>query len=114
MADDIVYIDEADGRKRVMNNAKLYHRLLAKFRAENNLNEIIAAINAGDYEKAQVAAHTLKGISANLSLSELYKQSLDVESQIKGRALDPGALDTLSACFTATQEAIDKVLAQNA
>jgi HPt (histidine-containing phosphotransfer) domain-containing protein len=114
MADGIVYVDEADGRKRVMNNAKLYHRLLAKFRAENNLNEVIAAVNAGDYEKAQAAAHTIKGIAANLSLMELYRQSLDVETQIKGKSVNPGAMDSLSACFTATQEAIDKVLAQDA
>jgi HPt (histidine-containing phosphotransfer) domain-containing protein len=113
MAEGIVYVDEADGRKRVMNNAKLNHKLLAKFKAENNLNALIAAVNAGDYEKAQAAAHTVKGIAANLSLVELYKQSLDVETQLKGKSVNPDAIDTLSACFTATQEAIDKVLAQD-
>jgi HPt (histidine-containing phosphotransfer) domain-containing protein len=111
MADDVVYVNAAEGQKRVMNNAKLYHRLLAKFKAENNLNGLAAALNAGDYEKAQAAAHTIKGIAANLSLSELYKQSLDVETQIKGKSVAPDAMDTLSACFTATLEAIDKVLA---
>jgi HPt (histidine-containing phosphotransfer) domain-containing protein len=114
MADGVVYVDVAEGQKRVMNNAKLYHRLLAKFRAENNLNELAAALNAGEYEKAQAAAHTIKGIAANLSLSELYKQSLGVETQIKGQSVEPGAMDALSVCFTATLEAIDGVLAQDA
>ncbi|MDR0761331.1 MAG: Hpt domain-containing protein [Treponema sp.] len=110
MADDVVYVNAAEGQKRVMNNAKLYHRLLAKFKAENNLNDLAAALNAGDYEKARAAAHTIKGIAANLSFSELYKQLLAVETQIKGKSVAPGAMDTLSACFTATLEAIDKVL----
>ncbi|MDR2740786.1 MAG: Hpt domain-containing protein [Treponema sp.] len=114
MADGVVYVDAAEGQKRVMNNAKLYHRLLAKFRAENNLNELVAAVNAGEYEKAQAAAHTIKGIAANLSLSELYKQSLAVETQIKAKAVEPGAMETLSACFVSTLEAIDKVLVQDA
>jgi HPt (histidine-containing phosphotransfer) domain-containing protein len=114
MVDNIVYVDAVEGQKRVMNNVKLYHRLLTKFKTENNLDELTVALNAGDYEKAQVAAHTIKGIAANLSLSELYKQSLDVETQIKGKSVVPGAMDTLSACFAATLDAIDKVLDQNA
>jgi HPt (histidine-containing phosphotransfer) domain-containing protein len=113
MADGVVYVDAAEGQKRVMNNVKLYRKLLAKFRAENNLNELAAALSAGDYEKAQAAAHTIKGIAANLSLSELYKQSLDVETQIKGQSVNPGAMETLSACFASTLEAIDKVLSQD-
>jgi HPt (histidine-containing phosphotransfer) domain-containing protein len=109
----VVYVDQADGMKRVMNNAKLYHRLLGKFRAENNLDVLNAAVSAGDYEAAQVAAHTIKGIAANLSLAELYKQSVEVESQIKAKSVNPGAMETLQACFTETQNAIDKVIAQD-
>jgi HPt (histidine-containing phosphotransfer) domain-containing protein len=113
MAEDKVYVDEAEGQKRVMNNAKLYHKLLAKFKAENNLDGITGALEAGDYEKAQVAVHTIKGIAANLSLTELYKQTMEVETQIKSKAVDSGALALLSGCFTATLEAIEKVLAQD-
>ncbi|MDR2247877.1 MAG: Hpt domain-containing protein [Treponema sp.] len=110
MTDDVVYVNTVEGQKRVLNNAKLYHRLLAKFKAENNLNDLTAALNEGDYEKAQAAAHTIKGIAANLSFPELYKQSQDVETQINGRSVASGTMDALSACFTATLEAIDKVL----
>jgi HPt (histidine-containing phosphotransfer) domain-containing protein len=113
MADGVVYVNVVEGQKRVMNNAKLYRRLLAKFKAENNLNELAVALNAGEFEKAQGAAHTIKGIAANLSLSELYRQSLEVETQIKGKSVEPGAMETLSACFASTLEAIDKVLAQD-
>ena len=75
---DVVYINEEEGKKRVMNNAKLYARLLTKFKADTNLNDLLACVGAQDWEKAQAAAHTIKGIAANLSLTELFNQSLDV------------------------------------
>ena len=111
---DIVYINEDEGKKRVMNNAKLYARLLTKFKTETNLNDLVAFAGAGDWEKAQAAAHTIKGIAANLSLTELFNQSLDVETQIKGKSLEAESLESIKICFTETLAAVDKVIAQYA
>jgi hypothetical protein len=36
-----------------------------------------------------------------------------VETQIKGKALNPESLESLKACFTTTIEEVDKVIAQN-
>jgi len=113
MADNAVYIDFADGLKRVVNNTKLYVKLLDKFKNENKLDGLEAAIKAGDMEKARNAAHTLKGVAANLSLTELYKQSLALETQIKGGAADPAQLNTVKTVFTRTLQEIDKVIAEN-
>ncbi|GHU97676.1 hypothetical protein FACS189483_04360 [Spirochaetia bacterium] len=110
--DGIVYVDQEDGIKRVMNNSALYARLLTKFKANTNLNEIRAALGAADYEQAQVAAHTIKGVAANLSLVELYKQLREVETQIKAGAVAADALDTLDDCFAKTLGAVDTVIAQ--
>ncbi|GHV67780.1 hypothetical protein AGMMS49928_05580 [Spirochaetia bacterium] len=112
--DGKVYIDWNDGIKRVMNNAKLYTKLLDKFKTGTNLGDLSAALDAGDYEKAQAAAHTIKGVAANLSLAELYKQALEVETQIKGKSVAPGVFDALSACFTETLASIDKAVAEHA
>jgi HPt (histidine-containing phosphotransfer) domain-containing protein len=114
MADGIVYVDEADGVKRVMNNMKLYLKLLTKFRNENNLNDLNAQIDAGDLEKAQTAAHTVKGLAGNLSLLELHKHCLAVETGLKAGTADPSAVAALNACFAETLTAIDGVLAKNA
>jgi len=113
MADDVVYIDFADGVKRVVNNTKLYIRLLSKFRSENKLDNLEAAIAAGDMEKARNEAHTIKGVAANLSLTELYKQSLALETQIKGGAADPAQLDTVKTAFAKTLQEIDRVVSEN-
>jgi HPt (histidine-containing phosphotransfer) domain-containing protein len=111
---DIVYINEEEGKNRVMNNGKLYAKLLTKFKADENLTNLLTYAEAQDWEKAQVAAHTIKGISANLSLTELFNQSLDVENQIKAKSLKPGSLDKIKACYTETLVHVEKVIAKNA
>ena len=110
---DVVYVNEEDGKKRVMNNAKLYAKLLTKFRDGTNLDELIAFSTAQDWENAQAAAHTIKGVAANLSLTELYNQSMEVETQLKGHSLKAESLENLKTCFSETVAAVEKVIAQN-
>jgi HPt (histidine-containing phosphotransfer) domain-containing protein len=113
MADDAVYVNVTEGSARIMNNMKLYVKLLTKFRSDNNLNELEAAIAGGEMAKAQNAAHTIKGVAANLALSELFKQCLELENQIKSGTVNPAQLETVKTVFAATVQEIDKVTAQN-
>jgi HPt (histidine-containing phosphotransfer) domain-containing protein len=113
MSDAVVYLDIADGVKRVMNNTKLYFKLLAKFKDETTLNDLETALAAGEMEKAQNAAHTIKGVAGNLSLTELFKQCLELESQIKAKAPSPSQIETVKTVFAATMREVDKVVAEN-
>jgi len=113
MADDAVYVNVAEGSARIMNNIKLYVKLLGKFRNDNNLNDLEAALAAGDLAKAQNAAHTIKGVAANLAFTELFKQCLELETQIKNGAVNPAQLETVKTVFAATLQEIDKVMAEN-
>jgi HPt (histidine-containing phosphotransfer) domain-containing protein len=108
---EVVYINQQEGLGRVLNNAKLYVKLLGKFKADTNYNELLETLGSGDYEKAQGQAHTVKGIAANLSLTELFKQSLELETQIKARAVNPETVESFKACFSETLAAADKVIA---
>jgi HPt (histidine-containing phosphotransfer) domain-containing protein len=114
MAEGKVYVDFVEGAKRVMNNTKLYAKLLGKFKADTNLADLAAYLSAGDLEKAQVSAHTLKGLAANLSLTELFERTRDLESQIKERAVQDGALDTVKSVYDETLKKVDEVIAQYA
>jgi HPt (histidine-containing phosphotransfer) domain-containing protein len=111
---DVTYINEEDGKKRVMNNGKLYAKLLTKFKTDTNITDLVAFVNVQDWDKALGAAHTIKGIAANLSLTELFNQSLDVETQIKGKSVNPESLENIKDCFTETLLAVEKVIAQYA
>jgi HPt (histidine-containing phosphotransfer) domain-containing protein len=107
-----VYINLEEGLKRVMNNAKLYIKLLNKFKAETGLDELAAAVEAEEYEKAQIKVHTMKGIAANLSLTELFKQSQELEAQIKNKAVKAETLETVKVCCRETIVNIDQVIKQ--
>ncbi|MDR3139682.1 MAG: Hpt domain-containing protein [Treponema sp.] len=107
-----VYINHQEGLGRVLNNAKLYVKLLNKFKTDTNYDELQETLKGGDYEKAQAQAHTVKGIAANLSLPELFKQSLELETQIKARAVNPESVESFKVCFKETLAAVDKVIAQ--
>ena len=113
MADNVVYLDFADGIKRVMNNAKLYVKLLTKFRDGTNLDKLEGAFTAEDMEKALSEAHTIKGVAANLSLSELFKQTLEMENQLKAGSMDTTMMETVKAVFAATLQEVNKVIAEN-
>lgn len=64
-------VDSALGR--FMNNEALLEKFLAKFPADPNHDRLTAAIAAGDKEGALTAAHTLKGVSGNLSMTALFE-----------------------------------------
>jgi HPt (histidine-containing phosphotransfer) domain-containing protein len=110
---DVVYVNFEEGSKRVMNNTKLYIKLLTKFRTENNLNELSQALSAGDMEKAQAAVHTIKGLAANLSLTELFEQARNFESRIKEQNVPAGGFDIVQNAFNETLKEVDKVIAEH-
>jgi len=113
MANDAVYVNLDEGLARLMNNRTLYVRLLAKFKNGTSTEALETAFAAGDVDKAIGEAHTLKGLAANLSLSELTQRCLELESQAKGGTLHPQCLDALKAAFAATIGEIEKVVAEN-
>jgi HPt (histidine-containing phosphotransfer) domain-containing protein len=111
---DLVYINEEEGKKRVMNNGKLYARLLTKFKNDTKLDELLSSVENEDWDIAKASAHTIKGIAANLSLTELFNQSLEIETQIKVKSIKSGTIENLILCFSETLAAIEKVIAENA
>lgn len=65
-------IDVTAALERFMGNETLLERFLKKFLDDTNYEKLAAAIDAGQQEAALTAAHTLKGISGNLSMTGLF------------------------------------------
>lgn len=57
---------------RFMNNSELYKKMLLKFPPNIEKLEVMSFIDAGDYKTATENAHTIKGVTGNLSLTPLY------------------------------------------
>jgi HPt (histidine-containing phosphotransfer) domain-containing protein len=111
-ANGAVYVNIDEALKRVMNNGKLFAKLLTKFKTENTylLDDTITFVRAGDYEKAKTPIHTLKGIAANLALTELYKQTVAFEKEIKEGAVKADTQESVQTCLAETLVLIDGVI----
>lgn len=66
-------VNVEDALQRFMNNSALYEKMLGKL--VNNVKdiEVLPSLEAGDNGAACDAAHTLKGVMGNLSITPLYK-----------------------------------------
>ncbi len=65
-------IDVAQALERMMGSEALLERLLCKFLEDENFSQWRAALDSGDSERAAAAAHALKGVCGNLSMTELF------------------------------------------
>ncbi len=86
-------LDIAAGLERVGGSLIAYRKLLLKF-AHNNANagdEIRAAVQQGDTERAVHLAHTLKGVAGNIGAMPLHQAARELESALKEHLPEPAA-----------------------
>ncbi|MEW4411689.1 Hpt domain-containing protein [Clostridium sp. AN503] len=70
---------------RFMGNERLYLKVLGKLGDDDNAGKLQAAVAAGDLESAFNAAHTLKGVAANLGLTPLLEAVNDIVEPLRRR-----------------------------
>lgn len=73
--------------QRFSGNSALYTRMLGKFTSAVKDLEVMKFIDSKDKEQAVSNAHTLKGITGNLSLKPLFDGYTDIVNSL--RADDP-------------------------
>jgi signal transduction histidine kinase/CheY-like chemotaxis protein len=103
-ADDLPLIaglDAADGVRRVAGNRKLYLKLLRQFvdQQADAPAQLAEQLKAGDHATAERTAHTVKGIAANLSITEVQASAGALEKAIRDQA-DPARLEELRQHFS--------------
>ena len=114
MAENIVYVNVEEGSRRVMNNIKLYVKLLGKFMEDKSMSQIDEALNNNDLASAQNLIHAVKGLAANLSLTDLYKHSVELETQVKAGAVDRQQVDNFKDSHARKLTEVEKVIAKYA
>lgn len=57
---------------RLMGSEALLERLLGKFLADDGLDRLVAASRADDPAEGLAAAHAIKGMSGNLSMTRIF------------------------------------------
>ena len=89
----IDYIDIDDALKRVRGQKAIYVKLLKSFLATKDFAALEAAIEEKDYKKASETAHSIKGITGNLSLTKLFEESAALMLKLKDDVFDAEQLD---------------------
>ena len=103
------YINVEDALRRIGGNVDLYKRLLGRFVAGNNIETLENALLRGDMEESARLTHTLKGVSANLSLTGISIVSIDLEKAIKEGVDYSTHLAKLKQVFSASVDIIAEI-----
>jgi len=104
------YIDVEEAVHRIGGNMDLYKRLLGRFVDGNHFYALVGALDGGDKEEAAHLAHTLKGVSANLSLIKVTSLTVALEQCIKEDADHSGRLAELRDAYDVTLEIIAELV----
>ena len=75
--------DVQEGLDRCMNDEAFYLELVNMTLEDESFEKLSKAVEAGDREAAFDAAHALKGIIANVSLTPLYEQASEMTELLR-------------------------------
>ena len=92
---------------RCMGSVTVVDRVLNKFREQSlkSLEELVQSIQSGDAQASTAAAHSFKGMAANLSATRLSELAGELEAM--GREHE---LESASLCLQQMQEELDRCL----
>lgn len=111
-AEFLPYINVAEGLSRLMGNKKLYARLLKSYLTNTDTTKISSLIAEGNTSAAAEAAHSVKGVSANLSIQQVYELSKELELQLKNQQDPTAALNDFVASMENSIPFIKKLIAE--
>lgn len=96
--------------ERMMGDEALYLKYLRKLPENPNITRLREAVDADDAEKAEMEAHTLKGMALNLGLVPLADLCADVVTDLRSGKKDAAyaQVDDVEKCFRTWAEAIAK------
>lgn len=102
-------IDYDDGVRRCGDNPDLYARLLGLFLDDDNFAEAEKSLADKDYETLFERTHEIKGMSGNMSITDVYRCSSDVVALLRAKDYDsiPAAFDELGEAYDKAMKAIE-------
>ena len=77
--------DTAEGLARCYGSEALYLKLVNMIPGESNFDLLEQALANNDLDKAFEAAHALKGVLGNLSLTPMYQISVELTELLRSR-----------------------------
>lgn len=91
--------------ERFMGSEAMYVRFLGKFVNDESYGKLVAAMDAGDAKSAFEAAHTLKGTSATLELTDVARATGPVVESLRA-----GDVEAARTVFPPLRSAYDQAM----
>jgi len=104
--------DYASARTRLMND-RLIDKFVRKFVDDPTMRQLRDAVAANDRKASFSAAHTLKGVAANLSFTSLQHAASALTEQLRDGSQDPDAdlMHDVSVAYIRVTDAIGHYMA---
>lgn len=101
-------IDYEDGLRRCAGNDTLYERLLGMFAQDTNYAESLEAFDQGDWDGLFSHMHEIKGMSSNLSMTNVYADAAEIVALLRAQDYDAIApvIGKLKVSYAAAVDAI--------
>lgn len=77
-------INYAEAMERFGGNEALFVRLVSKYANDPHFDALEAAMDSGDMAAAEREAHSLKGVTGNLSFTQLYHLATHITDALRG------------------------------
>ena len=74
-----------EGLQRCMGNEDFYIKMVNMMLADNSIDKLKEAIAENDLDTAFEAAHALKGVAANLSLTPISDPAVEITELLRNR-----------------------------
>jgi HPt (histidine-containing phosphotransfer) domain-containing protein len=102
-------IDYEDGVRRCGDNSSLYERLLSLFLADDNFEGAKKGLADKDYDELFSRTHEIKGMSGNMSITDVYRTSSNVVALLRAKDYDaiPAAFAELEDAYGKATDAIE-------
>ncbi len=109
--DNLSGFDLTEGLNRVAGNHELYKKILLSFYQDNKekTQQIKQALLANDFNTARHLAHSVKGVSGNISAKRLFNTARSLELELNQESR--GNLSELLDQFTAAMDEVMNSLA---
>lgn len=104
-----IHGDYAEAKARLMND-RLVEKFVLKFLSDPSMQQLRDAIASGEHDVAFRAVHTLKGVAANLSFTELWKAASALTEQLRHSdgTVDETLLENLEDAYRLVTDSIQK------
>jgi HPt (histidine-containing phosphotransfer) domain-containing protein len=103
------YVNIAEGLARVVNHTAIYKKVLTSFLSSAYFEEFSAQVEAGD-QAALSTIHTLKGVTANLSLAKINALCIQVEQKMKQGESVLSDIATMTEVMNKTKEYVQIIV----